>query len=106
MIGILLHVVVTTALFYLGSRAEVTRWLWSRYPRPLARLLDCSSCSGFWYGLGATAAAEALGERTLPVAAPAIWVIGPFLGMVGTPMLAYLHQEAMMRLGSAVADDA
>ena len=106
MTGLLLHVLVTTALFYVGSRAEVSRGLWSRYPRWLARWADCAACSGFWYGLAATAAAWAANAQILPVSGPAAWVVGPVAGMIGTPMLAYLHQEAIIRLGSAVAEDA
>ena len=103
MIGLLLHVLVTTALFYLGSRAQVTRWLWSRYPRPIAYIADCAACSGFWYGVCVALAAHAAGVGTLPVPwGPAAIVVGACAGMIGTPMLAYLHQEAMFRLGSAI----
>lgn len=103
MTGLLLHVLVTTALFYIGSRAVVTAPLWSRYPRWIGAWADCAACSGFWYGAAVTLAAHAVGVWTLPVPwGPAAWVVGPCLGMIGTPMLAFLHQEALFGLGSTL----
>lgn len=49
--AVFLYALLTPGLFYLGSRAVVTRWLWSRYPPRLAAFMDCSACTGFWYGL-------------------------------------------------------
>lgn len=105
MIVLLLHALVTTALYYLGSRAEITRFLWSRYPYRLAKFLDCAACAGFWYGGGVALAAEALGFPLLPGVNPAwVAVIGAFSSLVWTPMLAFLHQESLIRLGSAVGE--
>lgn len=53
MIAFLIYPLVTTALYYLGAWALVTRWLWSRYPPVLGAFMVCAACSGFWYGLGA-----------------------------------------------------
>jgi len=47
---IIFHLIIA-ALYYLGSRAVITSWLWSRYPSSVAHFMDCSACSGFWYGL-------------------------------------------------------
>ncbi len=47
---LLLYALCTASLFYLGSRAVITSWLWGRYPHKLAMFLDCSACSGTWYG--------------------------------------------------------
>lgn len=47
----IVYVFMCSALFYLGSRAVITRWLWSRYPPKLASFMDCAACTGFWYGL-------------------------------------------------------
>lgn len=106
MIGVLLHLVATTALFYLGSRAVITSWLWSRYPRWLATWADCAACSGTAYGAAVALAAKAAGIWVLPVpwGLPAVLVVAPALGMIGTPLLAYLHQEALFGLGSAVQE--
>lgn len=51
MTTVLLYALVTTTLYYLGSRAQITRVLWSRYPPWLDRLALCAACSGWWYGL-------------------------------------------------------
>ncbi len=48
--SVLLYILNTPALFYLGSRAVITRFLWSRYPPKLAAFMDCAACAGFWYG--------------------------------------------------------
>lgn len=104
---LVLYALCTAALFYLGSRAVITRPLWSRYPSWLATFLDCSACSGFWYGLGVAA----LGGYALHL---------PFLGMPGdrlatvalaglasltwTPIVAGLMQRGFDTLGSAVIE--
>ncbi len=103
MIGLLLHLTVVTSIFYLSTRAAVSQWLWSRYPRWLANLLDCAACSGFWWSALVMVAARVAGVWVLPLPwGPSAWVLAPCVGLIGTPLLAYLHQEAMMRLGTAV----
>lgn len=47
----LMFVALSTAFYYLGSRAIITKPLWSRYPHKLATFMDCPACSGFWYGV-------------------------------------------------------
>ncbi len=87
-----LYLVLTTGLYYLASRAEITRWLWSRYPKSLNYWTLCAACSGFWYGL---AAAGGLGwTLDLPLLGlpGRTWyavAVGGVVGMVGTPILAY-----------------
>lgn len=51
MLTTLMFVALSTAFYYLGSRAVITQWLWSRYPSKLATFMDCPACSGFWYGV-------------------------------------------------------
>lgn len=46
-----MFIALSTAFYYLGSRAIITQWLWSRYPSKLATFMDCPACSGFWYGV-------------------------------------------------------
>lgn len=70
MTGIVLYPLLTVALYYLGSRALITQWLWSRYPPRLDAFFLCAACSGFWYG----AAVAALLGLGLDV---------PFLGLAG-----------------------
>lgn len=87
MTGFVVYPLVTTALYYLGSWALITRWLWSRYPPILGSLMSCAACSGFWYGL----AAGALGARagvTFPGGAASPLIVG-LCAMVWTPLIAH-----------------
>ena len=43
---------ITSAFYYLGSRAKITEFIWSRYPRGIDKFMLCAACTGFWYGLG------------------------------------------------------
>jgi hypothetical protein len=51
MMTLLIYTLLSAALFFLGSRALITQPLWSRYPAPVAKLMDCAACTGFWWGL-------------------------------------------------------
>lgn len=46
-----LYGVLGAVLYYLGSRAEITRPLWSKYPPRFDQFMVCPTCAGFWYGL-------------------------------------------------------
>jgi hypothetical protein len=52
MVNLTVFMVLSTAIHYLFGRAEITRFLWIRYPPFLDRLARCAACSGFWIGLG------------------------------------------------------
>ena len=101
--ALILYPLLTAALFYLGSRAVITSWLWTRYPRWLAAWADCAACSGFWYGtLTAVVFKFSLfgldGHHwTTPI------IVG-LCSMIWTPMVAALHQTALLHLGSALPD--
>lgn len=102
---ILLFSILSAALFYLGSRAMITRAIWSRYPRALASFMDCSACSGFWYGvllsitIGRRYALSYLGLDPYDVFTPIL--VG--LGCIAvTPIVAGLMQAGFEQLGSAV----
>ena len=71
MIAALLYITLSTALYYLASRAKLTHALWSRYPKWLEYWTICAACSGFAYGVGL----GALGGRVLEL---------DFLGLSGT----------------------
>lgn len=108
MMTLLLYALCTTALYYLGSRARVSSWLWSRYPPKFARFMDCSACSGFWYGaLTAATLGRSLDLRLGALPADSIWTVSvAALGsMIWTPILANAHQQALMALGTAVPED-
>lgn len=100
---LVLYPLLTAAIFYLGSRAVITSWIWSRYPRWLAMLADCAACSGFWAGLGVAWALRFpfLGLDGHHWFTP---VVVGLCSMIWTPLVAALHQHAMITLGSAIPD--
>lgn len=55
MIALVFYALASTALWYLGSRALITRSIWSRYPAGFGRFMDCPACTGFWYGFALAA---------------------------------------------------
>lgn len=84
-----------TFAYYLFARAEITRWLWSRYPRWLDSLARCAACTGFWLGLflsfylaPPTYGAGARWER-------ALW--GAVYGLIFTPIGAAVLLHALDR---------
>jgi hypothetical protein len=105
--GLLAYPLLTAALYYLGSWALVTRWLWSRYPPRVAAFAACASCSGFWYGVGVAAVGGwALDLRFLELPPHAWWaplVVG-LCAIVWTPLIARPLLEALERLGGGGAD--
>lgn len=104
---LLLYALVTPALFYLGSRAVITSWLWAWYPPKLASFMDCSACSGTWYGalvayiggyhLGLDVAGLQ-GDTPVTVAFVAV------ASMTWTPIIAGLVQKGFDALGSIVTE--
>lgn len=48
--NLILYALLSAAMFYLGSRALITRAIWSRYPQRVAQFMDCAACTGFWWG--------------------------------------------------------
>lgn len=104
-----LLVLLSAALFYLGSRALITRGIWSLYPPAFARFMDCAACTGFWYGFLLTvpvaysnlALPFALGELPLPGAC----VVMGLVSLVLTPVVAGVMQHGLDLLGSAVVDE-
>lgn len=104
LIPLLIVALCSTALYYLGSRARITSWLWSRYPTWLAGFMDCAACSGFWYGFALALVLDVRLEeiRALPSILGAM-VIG-LCSIVWTPLLASLHDFALYRMGSAAED--
>lgn len=100
----LIYALLTSAAFYLGSRAVITRWLWSRYPRKLAQFMDCSACTGFWFGL----LAGVILRFPLPGIPLNEWASALIIGLcsiVWTPIFAGFMQAGFERLGSAVPED-
>ena len=105
MLTFIIYALISTAFYYLGSRAEITRAVWSRYPSPIARFMDCPACSGTWYGLLLALTLgryQALGFLGLD---PLAWftpIVVAACTMVTTPLLAALMTHAMLVNGTAV----
>jgi hypothetical protein len=101
---IILLGVLGAAFHFLAYRAEATRWLWSRYPKSLNRLLSCSACTGFWIGgaLGLLAR-----ERGYLLLGLTDWLLLPacaLVTMVAAPPLAYLQIYTLTALGGEDAE--
>lgn len=108
MLILLVYALLTSALFYLGSRAIITRWLWSKYPPSIAQWADCAACSGAWYGvavgaLGRVAATQA-SIPWLPPYLMAWWapIVVGLCSVVWTPIVAGLMQRGFEQLGSVI----
>lgn len=104
MYSLILMSLLSSAFYYLGSRAAITQWLWSRYPKPFARFMDCPACSGFWYGV-LIAIAFVLCKRDLPLdltSDPLSIVVCGWISIFLTPIGAAVLAEALHANGSAV----
>lgn len=99
--------VLPAAFWYLGSRAIITRWLWSIYPTAFARFMDCAACVGFWWGAVIMAFSLWWGSNIPCFASgnPAQVLVAGWISMITTPLVASLHDLALTQLGSAVDDD-
>jgi len=97
MSSLVLYCVITTALYYLGYYAAITRCFWSRYPTWLKHLMGCPACIGFWWGIGCGALGWwlQLPFLGLPARHP-VTVAAVGLGaLVWTPPAAWLHLQAL-----------
>lgn len=103
--ALLLYSLLSTSCFFLGARAMITSAIWSRYPNAFGRFMDCSACTGFWYGL---IAAATLGTRQgldffgLASDSPITWILVGLCTIVTTPMVAGLMQQALYAVGVSV----
>jgi hypothetical protein len=100
---------LTAALWYLGTRAVITQPLWSRYPKPIARFMDCAACAGFWWGVVVFLVLVKCWELPVMGAYTREYEHSVIIGlcsMVWTPIVAWAHDRAMLQLGSAVDEDA
>jgi len=106
--SLILYPTLTAFLFYLGSRAMITAWLWSRYPKRVASFFDCAACSGTWYGFLTAAIIGThynLPFLSLPPDDWPTWVIAGACSGVWNVFAAALHQHGMASLGSAIPED-
>lgn len=104
---LLLYSLLSASLFYLGSRAVITSWLWARYPFWLSSFMDCAACSGTWYGAAiAYVGGHYLGLSFMGLPSDS-WAAIPIVALVSTsttPIVAGLVQRGFDVLGSAVED--
>ena len=108
MTALLLYPLWTAALYYLGSRAVITSFIWSRYPKKLAKFMDCSACAGTWYGLIAGLIGGYwldLPFGSLPGNQIGTVVAVAVASMVWTPIISEKMDQALRQLGSAVLDE-
>ena len=104
--ALILYALCSSSLFYLGSRARITSWLWTRYPLRFAVFMDCPACAGTWYGFGLAAIGGYgfdLPFLGLPGAHPATVLIAGLVSMTTTPLVAGLMQRALEAAGHAVS---
>jgi hypothetical protein len=101
---IVLYALMTTALWYLLSRAMITKSLWSRYPAWLDYYTSCAACSGFLYG-GAVALVIGWTQDLPFLGLPGrFWPTPIVVGLgslVWTPILGEIHIRALLQLGVA-----
>lgn len=104
---LVLYAFLTTAMYYLGARAVVTSWLWSRYPGWLDKFMLCSACSGFWYGIGVAGIGWALNLEFLSLPGRH-WLTVVAVGlcsMIWTPIFARWHIDAIASTAVEVTED-
>lgn len=101
---LVIYMLMTTAVYYLLSRAMITRPLWSRYPAWLDYYTSCAACSGFLYG-GLVAFAIGWTQDMPLLGLPGRFWMTPIVAGLGslvwTPILADLHIRALLQLGVA-----
>lgn len=101
----LLYALLSTAFYYLGSRAEITRFVWSRYPPSLASFMDCPACTGFWWGfIIASGVGRDLKLTYMGLDPDSLltWFIVALCSIVLTPIGAGLMQHGLDQNGHAV----
>ena len=96
----ILFSLISAALFYLGARALITSWLWSRYPAKLTTFMDCAACTGFWWGVG-LALVHPFGMSYLGADLHRWWapVFVGLCSLVMTPIAAGFMQRGLDALG-------
>jgi hypothetical protein len=98
--------ILGAAFHYLSYRATITRWLWSRYPKPVDALLSCCACTSFWIG---GAVGYACKTADYPLLGLSGWILLPacaLVAMIAAPPVAFLHTYSLMALaGEAPSDD-
>jgi hypothetical protein len=93
-----LYGLITSALYYLGSRAKITEFIWSRYPKGMDKFMLCAACTGFWYGLGVALVLGWTLELPFLGLAGRFWatpIVVAITSIVFTPLFANAHVTAL-----------
>lgn len=108
--------IITAAMYHLGARAKITASIHSRYPERFSNYMNCAACSGTAYGVLATLAlyygfpgwldAGRSGPNAWWLSPLGFALIGGAAGMVLTPWVAQLQEQALMWLGGGDVPDA
>ena len=96
----ILYALLTTAFYYLGARATITRVIWSRYPSWLDYYTMCAACSGFAYGLGVGSFGWKwnLSFLGLPGQSVSTVIVIGLCSMIWTPIIANKHIKALLEV--------
>ena len=103
MTALVIYPLLCASLFYLGSRAKITSFLWARYPPKFASFMDCAACTGFWWGflLSLTLGFEyELDLVDLPAQSWPTFIVVGLCSIVWTPIIAALMQRGLDTLGT------
>jgi hypothetical protein len=93
-----LYGLIASALYYLGSRAKITEFLWSRYPPAFDKFMMCAACTGFWLGLGLAFLIGWWHEIPFLLLPGRFWltpIIVAITSVVLTPLFAAAHLRAL-----------
>lgn len=103
-----IYVLLSTAMYYLGSRALITEPIWKLYPSAFARFMDCAACTGFWWGLiWAVVVGQSFQVNVGPFPAQHV-ATPPLVGLcmlVLVPIAAAAMHRGLEILGVAVIED-
>lgn len=101
MLILLFVFLIPVATFFLGSRAMITQFLWSRYPKWFASLRECAACSGFWDTLLVALFLRFALDAPLPLSSAWCPLLLALCGIVTTPLIAAAQDRALRELGGA-----
>ena len=93
---ILIAIVLAYIGHYLLARAQITSWLWSRYPKWFDAWASCPACCGAWTGFLSAMWLNANGYALAPLRSGEFvtWLIMLCVCMFTTPLLAFVHLYA------------
>jgi hypothetical protein len=97
---LLLYTLATTAFYYLGYKAMITRRLWSWYAQwpSFSSFMGCSACAGTWYGFVVGALGQWYGLPFFGITAWWSFFVVGICTMVTTPFVAALHDYTLRYL--------